>query len=639
MQKTLRILPQLSLRTRIMLSISVLIFILGFGATVYARRDLSRILLRETQEAGITLAQSLAVQSAPLLLTEDVFALYGLLNNAVLNSQDIRYVFILSPSGQVRYHTFEAGFPAGLKERNRMRAGEKYSLERIDTDEGKVIDIAVPILEGEKGFVRIGLAQERHMRIITQYVSFLILMAGLVILMAIIFSHFLSRVLTRPISALVQATRDIKKGQFSISVPQGKDEIGQLGHAFSSMASELASSRKELLNQNRELTILNKLSDVVSNTFQVEEVFHESLYNLKNMMALKTGWVLLKESQSGNFKLANYFGVSKSFALGEVTMSRMAGCICWWSMREKKSQVLKSHSQCPRYKNITDMEEVSPHFSIPLLSKGEVLGTLNLSPSEPTAVDFWRLDFLDRIGQQVGLAVERAKLYQEVLYKEELHANLLKKVISAQEEERKRIARELHDDVGQILSRITSSLGGIEESKNVKRDIFERRMSEVKSDSTHALQELRRTILNLRPTVLDDLGLVAALRWYVRERLQEAGIRVNLEIKGLKERFSPEIEITLFRVIQESLNNISRHAKASNVLVRLELQNGLLQAEVHDDGIGFNVEKLMSSKDRLAKLGLMGMEERINLLNGSLKILSVEGKGTEVYMSIPIAES
>lgn len=634
----MRKLPQLSLRTRIMLSISGLIFILGFGATIYARRDLSRILVTETQETGIVMAQGLAKQSAPLLLTDDVFALYGLLNSALLSRPDIRYIFILSPSGQARYHTFSKGFPAGLRERNRVLPGEQYSLENIDTDEGKVVDIAVPILEGEKGYIRMGMTQARQNKIIAQYLSFLILLAGSVVLMAIIFSHFLSRFLTRPVFALVHATKEIKKGQFSVEVPQGNDEIGQLGVAFNSMALELAASRRELVNQNRELTILNKLSDVVSNTLQVEQVFKDSMDNLKNEMELKAGWLLLKDGQMGSLRLATYFGLSEPFKVGEEVASQMKGCICAMAIKEKKSQLLKEASQCPRYKWLGGKEEIRPHFSIPLVSKGEVLGTLNLTPSETVILDSWRLDFLDRIGQQIGLAIERANLYQEVLYREGLHASMLRKVISAQEEERKRIARELHDDVGQILSRITSTLGGIAEEKNALKGASSGRLSEAKEDASHALQELRRTILNMRPVVLDDLGLVPALRWYIRERLQESGIKANLEVKGLKERFTPEIEITLFRVIQEALNNIFKHAQASNVLVRVETQNGLLITEVLDDGRGFDVEKLMSSKDTLPKLGLLGMEERVNLLNGSLKIVSSYGKGTSIYISIPINE-
>lgn len=626
----------INLRTKIVLVLSGLVLIMGFGGTLYAKRDLSRILTSEAQETGLALAQSLAQLSAPLLLTDDIFALYEQINSTLLSNSNVRYVFILSPEGRVLYHTFGGGIPLGLKDINPVPPGKKHSATAITTDQGGIIDIAVPILEGQNGTVRLGFSQVRQETIVGQYISFLLLVVLLVAVLAIILSHYLSRVLTRPISALAQGAREIMNGQFSFTAAEGGDEIGQLGQAFNRMTAELSSSRRALLNQNRELTILNKLSDVISNSLKLEDVLSQALANLKDMMKLETCWVLLKDEQSGFLKLADWSGLTPSFTRQEELACQQPGCICSLTLQKKTSQILKDRELCPLYPVLEGTGEIRSHFSIPLLSKTEPLGILNLSPVSSEDIDSWSLAFLDRIGQQIGLAVERARLYQEVRRREELHASLLNKLITAQEEERKRIARELHDDVGQVISHLASTLGGIGEEGTPGQGDLPKRLAETKADSVRALHGLRRTILNLRPTILDDLGLVPAIRWYLRERLQEDGTAVSLEVKGLKERLAPDMETTLFRVIQEAITNVSLHAQAKNVKVRLELQDGSLTAEVSDDGVGFDAQRLLVSKDKLVKLGLLGMEERVNLLNGSLKIVSSPGNGTRLSISIPV---
>jgi len=153
--------------------------------------------------------------------------------------------------------------------------------------------------------------------------------------------------------------------------------------------------------------------------------------------------------------------------------------------------------------------------------------------------------------------------------------------------------------------------------------------------SISILDEIHRLIYELRPTLLDDLGLVAATRWLVDNILGDAGVRVDFKTSGRERRLSPQLETTLFRVIQEAVYNISRHAQAKKAEVTLHFKRGKVWVGIKDDGIGFDVKEAISSKERPRGLGLLGMKERIELIQGSLSISSRPGGGTEINIEIP----
>lgn len=207
-------------------------------------------------------------------------------------------------------------------------------------------------------------------------------------------------------------------------------------------------------------------------------------------------------------------------------------------------------------------------------------------------------------------------------------------VLNAQEEERRRLARELHDQTSQALSIM---LVGIDTGlKEMPPSIAEghRQLQFLKKVATQTLEELRALSRNLHPTVLDDLGLLPAVRWYARNTLEKAGVGVEIKASGLDDRLPPEIETAIFRIAQESLSNVLRHADAKHVSVRLSREDSRIFLEVRDDGKGFDVEGIRSSRTR--NLGIVGMEERATLLGGRFEITSEEGKGTKVSVEIPL---
>jgi len=212
-------------------------------------------------------------------------------------------------------------------------------------------------------------------------------------------------------------------------------------------------------------------------------------------------------------------------------------------------------------------------------------------------------------------------------------------IIKAQEQERKRIARELHDETSQVLTSLLISLAVLEESAATQeaRD----RIAETRLLAHQTLRAIRNLSIDLRPSALDDLGLLPALRWYVKEYQQKTNIEVEFHTTGFKdrERLSPEMETALYRVVQESLTNVAKHAQAQKITILLREETNAVDATITDDGRGFDVEEIRNMDDQDRGLGLVGMQERALLLDGTVKIDTGHGRGTIVQVHMPIHEA
>lgn len=225
----------------------------------------------------------------------------------------------------------------------------------------------------------------------------------------------------------------------------------------------------------------------------------------------------------------------------------------------------------------------------------------------------------------------------EAREREEFRTELFRRVVAAQEAERQRIARDLHDETGQSLTAIGMGLRGLEDGLNHKNKEGLDTLRQLETLTASSLKELQRIISDLRPSHLDDLGLSAALRWYAG-RLQElTSLDVKVHITGEEQPLDDAIRITIFRIIQEALNNVIKHAKAGHVNISLSYGEKEARILVRDDGIGFKVNAARTAHSGRASLGLAGMEERAALLGGSVQFHSRPGYGTEVEAVIPYA--
>ncbi len=219
----------------------------------------------------------------------------------------------------------------------------------------------------------------------------------------------------------------------------------------------------------------------------------------------------------------------------------------------------------------------------------------------------------------------------------EIRNRLLEQVISAQEEEQRRIARELHDETGQSLTSLLVGLRTLQDARTLEE--ARARAAELRRITASILDEVRRLAWGLRPSALDDLGLVAALEHYAAQYAQARGIAVDVKATGLdSSRLPSPVETTLYRVVQEALTNVAKHTDARTVSIVIQRHPSWVQAIVADDGSGFDVDAALKAPAGRTHLGLHGMRERAALLNGSVTIESTIGEGTTVYARIPLAE-
>lgn len=225
--------------------------------------------------------------------------------------------------------------------------------------------------------------------------------------------------------------------------------------------------------------------------------------------------------------------------------------------------------------------------------------------------------------KEVGPALETARQRQEFAIK----------IIQTQEEERKRLSREIHDGPAQLLANVSLRTGLIEQMCNPKTDEnVIKELKELRELAREALSEVRRIIYDLRPMALDDLGLVPTLQKYLKKTMSyHEGVDIHFMSKGPDKRFDSNLEASVFRLIQESVSNALKHAKARDIWVKLEWLRDTMNIVVKDNGKGFAKEEI---KDKT--FGLIGMHERIELLKGNIRIDSKIGEGTTVFIQIPI---
>ena len=223
----------------------------------------------------------------------------------------------------------------------------------------------------------------------------------------------------------------------------------------------------------------------------------------------------------------------------------------------------------------------------------------------------------------------------EVRRNEELLRLLSHGLVQAQEAERRRVALELHDNITQLLCAVLVRCQALADRLSPRRGPMQREVIQLREMLGHTAEEVERISRNLRPSVLDELGLVAVLRDTSAEFAKRTGVSFNLACAPLPERLSADIELTLYRILQEALKNVEKHARARQVTVSLRQQGLLVQLVIKDDGIGFNPNHRPGRRKGKSGLGLLGMRERAGYVGGALDVTSAPGQGTTIQAQIP----
>lgn len=273
-------------------------------------------------------------------------------------------------------------------------------------------------------------------------------------------------------------------------------------------------------------------------------------------------------------------------------------------------------------------------LAVPLSLKGRLFGVLLLGSSSPIARASPTVDIAQEVGGILALALAHAELLERVSRGRSQLESLSRRLLQVREEESRYVARELHDEIGQLLAVLNLSLRGIQQKAAVEStwepleyciDLVERLLTKVRGLS-----------LDLHPALLEDFGLVAALRRHLDLVVARTRLAVRLEADESINRFERELEIVCYRVIQEALTNAIRHGQASKVNIKLTQKPATLELLVADDGCGFDPEAAMERATGGASLGLLGMRERVSLVGGELSILSAPGRGAQIAAIFPL---
>jgi signal transduction histidine kinase len=273
-------------------------------------------------------------------------------------------------------------------------------------------------------------------------------------------------------------------------------------------------------------------------------------------------------------------------------------------------------------------------MGVPLFVRGEVAALLTLSRREPAAFDGEHVRLAETIVSQESLAIENAILHEQVEASKVRLRTLSLRLVEAQERERRRVARELHDEAGQALASLRFGLRVLEREA-AEGGAVAPHVADLVRTTDAVIDGLHRLAADLRPASLDHLGLDAALRQYARSTATAIGLAVRFRARGFAgERLPAAVETALFRAVQEAVTNAVRHARARRVDILLEHRGDRVMAMVEDDGVGFEPDRVQSGEH----FGLLGLRERAEALDGTLTVESAPGAGTTVVMEVASAD-
>ncbi len=403
------------------------------------------------------------------------------------------------------------------------------------------------------------------------------------------------------------------------------------GHAIFSLLFSAAVTY-QAWEHERALRYFSRTLERLNRPLSLQSALDESLKLVAEALGVVEGWIILREEGRGNAQGRWTIGAALGFP--EWAKHGLNGapfpidtCLC---LRPIDPDVLVTTLRdLPCVRASIDVGHASGrHVTIPLGSDGEVQGIMSLLIPPGRLIDAGLIDLLTALGEQIGLAIDRARVYDELRAKEEVRGRILSQLITAQEDERRRIARELHDETGQALTALVVNLDFL-----VRNPVDDRtlrmRLSSVRDMAEATLAEVRRVIHEMRPSVLDDLGLEAAVRWLVR-RYEPSGLQVSVEFCGGAGRLPGPLEITVFRLVQEACTNTVKHAAARRLWVKVTQSGQWLTVEVGDDGRGIGPSNTSSG------MGLTGLKERVALMGGTLRVASTPGEGTVLQAELPL---
>ncbi len=465
-------------------------------------------------------------------------------------------------------------------------------------------------------------------------VIFVTLLAALI---SILLTFVLMLMLTRPLLDLREVAHRVGDGDLTSRVHiWAKDEIGEVSEAVNQMLDSLVFSQQKLRRTNRRLEAINRVVLAASRELDLVQVLDASLKTTLDIMQLDSGWILLRDPYdqgSPQFQLASHHGLT-SIMESELSNVGEELCACQKNLLEGKlGQKIITHP-CFRLSEIgKSVGMPTDHITIPLDLRDQRFGIINLVCPQERVLSSDDIDLLKTIGVHLSEIITNAQLHSSLVEKEAVRQTLLKALVKAQEDEQARLARELHDGAGQTLTSLLIRLKVLEKQSTTTS--LRRDLSDLCQDVSEIIEQLRGISYRLRPSILEEFGLVVAIQTLVEDMTEAAGIESDCRLQLGDRRLPFEIESTLYRIAQESLTNVIRHAQADWIQVELTALPYAICLRVEDNGVGFDPDNIKNGSER-PRLGLLGMQERVEMLGGSLLVQSAPGGGTSVQVRVPI---
>lgn len=337
------------------------------------------------------------------------------------------------------------------------------------------------------------------------------------------------------------------------------------------------------------------------------------------------GAILLLDPLGQTLNVRAHQGMSPGFGERAVNVP-LTECMCGLTAEAGNVMVVRDAVNHPRHTRCL-VREPHTHVCVPLKSKDRMLGVMDFYLPASHPVDAVDEEMYGAIGRQVGVAVENARLCENLRF-------YVRQITDAQEDERRRIARDLHDDTAQRLIALSRRIDALATSDENMTEAGLEVLERLQQLIEEILRGVRRFSRDLRPSVLDDLGLLPAIEGLLAG-VREHGIAAELTVLGEKRRLAPDVELGLFRIVQEALNNVMRHAGASLVAVGVEFDDSRVSVIVRDDGQGFELLASPSDFATIGRFGLLGIEERTQLMRGNFQVKSESGQGTTINVGVP----
>jgi signal transduction histidine kinase len=386
--------------------------------------------------------------------------------------------------------------------------------------------------------------------------------------------------------------------------------------------------REKQLRQEavQRLRTINAVTEEITSELELDRILPKVIQIADGLIRADGGFIALRDQESNLISYPYLHNLPQ--ALAEVTVPDEQG-LAWEVMTSGRPAIIEDYAAYPRAIPAFVQTGVTSAVAVPIMSGEQSFGTLALvSLGRPRAFSEQDVTVLASVGRQAGIAIDNARLYESMRF-------YARQITRAQEDERMRIARELHDETIQMLIAISRRLEALATLPERSSSATLQHLSELQKLVGDTLKGLRRFVQDLRPSTLDHLGLMVAMVSLTNELGEKDGIGTEIKVQGEVRRLAPEQELGLFRILQGALSNIRRHSGATHVDVKVTFSVDRVQMRISDDGSGFDAPQRMDSLVSAGKLGLIGMYERARLLGGTLLVQSEIGKGTTIIVDVP----